>query len=574
LSQATPAGALLVVCLAAALLAPRALNAEALRQPFCGTSSGARFLQTVAAEATLPPGTLLQVLQEPPAVPADYQGTIRYELAVAGDFESIGFEVQTFTELTTYSAERSDSFVNSEGNVISLFAFEGTLDQWLVLPWSWDLDLTSPLVFSELLYIGPDVSPRPIFMPLTLLPRKVPRSKVTRRGARLQYASNLVNIAMPDLYSHQLDNPGSLGFVENEIADFVRGELGDFEYDELGIGLWQNEMTNPGAFHSAAQAGTIYPAYSVYTAAAFFQQGLWKHEIDHNWNFRYDLPRLVGWNAPFDGFHSRGTVAPEPGLLCCSAYPIEKVKGRWRTQWIRDPHPFHPLELFAMGLIDADDVPEMTVFKRQGLRDFAPNEVMRGATRRLSVEQVIEEYGMPAAAAKDYWHALPVVVSEKLLPKQTVSTLNFFLRRMEDPEGKVPGSFDAATGYRLDLRTSVQASELRVPKPPRNVSFPSIDKREIPGLVLTRALPGCIRPGETLVLQGRTTTGAIPALSLLPSNPDYPVLEDPGLASSTFRVEYVPEREDVYQILVEGVWPPAEPLPVKVGPIYVTGECP
>ncbi len=507
-------------------------------------------------------------------VRADYQGTIRYELAVVGDFESIGFEVQTFTDLATYSAERSSSFVSSQGDVISLFTFEGQLDEWLVLPWSWDLDLTSPYVYSELLYIGPETSPRPIFMPITLLPRKVPRSKVTRRGARFQYASNLVNVAMSDLYSGQLDIPGSLGFVENEIADFVRDELGDFEYDELGIGLWQNQMTNAGAFHRSAQAGSIYPAYSVYAGGAFFQQGLWKHEIDHNWNFRYDLPRLVGWQAPYDGAHSRGTVAREPGFLCCSAYPIEKVKGRWRTRWIRDPHPFHPLELFAMGLADADEVPEMIVFKRQNLRDFAPDEVMRGATRKLTVEQVIAEYGMPAAAEKNSWHVLPVVVSDKLLPKQTLSALNFFLRRMEDPDGNVPGSFDAATGYRMDLRTSVQAPEIRVPQPPRNVSFPEIGKREIPGLVLAKPLPGCVRPGETLILQGRTTTGATATLSLLPSNPDYPVLEDSGLASANFRVEYVPEMEDVYQVQVEGVWPPGGPLPVKVGPIYVTSDCP
>lgn len=522
----------------------------------------------------MPPGTLLQVLQDPAVVQAGYTGTIRYELAVAGDFESIGFEVQTFTDLTTYSAQRRDSLVNAEGDVISLFSFEGKLEEWLVLPWSWDLDLTSPLVFSELLYVGPDSTPRPIFMPITLLPRKVPRSKVTRRGARLQYASNLVNVARPDLYSRQLDAPGSLGFVENEIADLVRRELGDFEYDELAIGLWQNEMTNPGAFHRSAQAGSTYPAYSVFTGVAFFQRALWSHEINHNWNFRYDLPRLVGWNAPFDGFHSRGTVAREPGFLCCSAYPIEKVKGRWRTQWIRDTHPFHPLELFAMGLAEADEVPEMIVFKRQDLRDFAPNEVMRGATRKLTIEQVIEAYGMPAAAQKDSWHVLPVIVSETLLPKQTVSALNFFLRRMEDPDRNAPSSFDAATGYRMDLRTGVQAPELRVPKPPRSVSFPAIDRREIPGLVLTQPLPGCIRPGETLVLQGRSTTGAIPTLSLRPSNPDYPVLEAPGLASSTFRVEYVPEKEDVYQVQVEDVWPPGEPLPVKVGPIYVTKDCP
>jgi hypothetical protein len=542
-----------------------------LSYPACGTTAAHPFAPR-AVQAAPPPGTLLLAIQDPPTVDLGFKGRIRYQLAVFGDFETIHFEIQSFTDLRSLSAERRDTYVNPRGEVISWFDYEGTLEEWLVLPWSWDVDLTSPLVFSEVLYLGPQGSEQPIFLPLNVLPRNAPRSKVVRRGARLQYASHLINVALPDLHHNQLDAPPNIGFDPDEVIEVVQRELGDLTHDEFGLGIWQHELTNPGAFH-VSRPGGPGPPYSVYSSVAFSLRGIWTHEVNHNWSFRYDLPRLVGWSAPFDGFHGRGTVAREAGFLCCGGYPKERRGGQWRTTWIRDSHPFHPLELFAMGLIGAHEVPEMFVFERQDLDDFRPYEPLPGPTRRLTVERVIGEYGMPAPATQTHWHAVPVLVSESLLPRKTVSALNYFMRRMEDPEARVPGSFDAATGYRMDLRTSVEAPGLAVPKPPRDVTFPPVGKREIPGIALSRALPGCLVPGEKLLFQGRATTGAIPRLALVPSNPDHPTLEAAELQSRHFSVEWLPLEEDAYQVRVEGVWPRDEPLPVLIGPIYVTADC-
>ncbi|HEX9638420.1 MAG TPA: hypothetical protein VGB99_12840 [Acidobacteriota bacterium] len=544
---------------------------RAIEYPSCGTSAS-ELSGGQAARTQLPAGTLLRALQDPPIVYAGYQGAIRYELAVLGDFTSIDFQIESFTELRRFSAEREERYVNPQGDVISIFAVEGTLEQWLVLPWSWDLDLTSPYVFSELLYLGPPAQQQPIFLPIALLPKTLPHSKVVRVDSRLQIASNLINVAVPDLHRQQLDQLPNLGFEPNQVIDLLEQKLGAFAYDEFGFGLWQHELTNPGAFHSFNLASP-HPPYSLYTSSSFFTRELWKHEVNHNWNFRYDLPRLVGWEAPFDGFHSRGTVAKEAGMLCCSAYPIRKLNSKWRTTWIRDPHPFHPLELFAMGLIDEREVPDMFVFKRQDLRDYYPNEALSGPTRRLSVDQVIAEYGRPAPAAKNDWRVAPVLVSEKLLPKRLISDINFLMRRMEDPEGKVPASFDQATGYLMDLKTTVVRAGHPGLKPPPDVTFPPIEREEIPGITLERALPGCLKPGQTLRLEGRTTTGASPGIALVPSNPDYPTLEAPASQSHQFRVALAPDKEDVYQVRIDGVWPRREPLPVLVGPIYVTPDC-
>jgi hypothetical protein len=50
-------------------------------------------------------------------------------------------------------------------------------------------------------------------------------------------------------------------------------------------------------------------------------------------------------------------------------------------------------------------------------------------------------------------------------------------------------------------------------------------------------------------------------------------LEAPASQSHQFRVALAPDKEDVYQVRIDGVWPRREPLPVLVGPIYVTPDC-
>ncbi|MDX1502962.1 MAG: hypothetical protein R3325_11425 [Thermoanaerobaculia bacterium] len=526
---------------------------------------------SVAARAGhLAPGTLLAVQQKPAAVHFGYSGKIRYrDLAVMGDFETVGFRIDSFTGSRTFSVSRSSRYVNPAGDVISLFDFEGTLEEWVVLPFSRRTDMASPVISSDLLYLGPPGQEQPYFMPVMVLPKKLPRSRVVRHSDRLQYASNLINVAVPGLHRRQLDEPGHLGFEEQEIVEIVASELGGFDYDEIGIGNWQHLLTNSGAYHRNPSPGSGAVPVSYYTSTAFHLWQLWKHEIGHNWNFRYDLPGLVGWEAPFDGAHSRGTVAREPGMLCCSAYPIRRRGGRWQTVWIRDPHPFHPLELFAMGLIPASEVPEMRVFKRQDLRDYRPNEVLRGPTRPLTVEQVVATYGLPEPAAANVWRVAPVVVSETLLPKRWVRALNFYMRRIEDPDGTVPASFDRATRGLLDLQTTIAVPGGSPPAPPKDVTFPEIGKQEVPGVKLSRAIPGCIRPGEKVVVAGRTNGGLpLEAISLVPSNPDTRPVEVPVAADAGggFRVELTPTAEDAYQVLFDPLW--------SAGPVYVTEECP
>lgn len=561
----------IAVRLASALLLVATASFAARRQPACGTPGAG----VARAQAAVPDGTLLTARQDPPVVHFAYRGTLRYrDLAVVGDFESVRFRVESFGGVRTFSVERRTTYVNPAGDVISLFDVAGTLAEWVVVPFNWNVDIASPILFSDLLYLGPEGHEQPIFMPITVLPKKLPRSKVVRRGNRLQYASNIVNVAVPDVERRQLDEPTSLGFSVEEVADAL-GALGDFAYDEIGFGLWQHQLTNPGAFHQNAAGGGL-PPYSFYSSVAFPVFGLWKHEIDHNWNFRYDLPRLVGWHAPFDGAHSRGTVGEEPGLLCCGAYPVRKVAGRWRTVWIPEPHPYSPIELFAMGLIEASAVPEMRVFKRQDLRDYRPGELMKGPSRLLDVERVIAEYGTPPRAAKNSWHVAPVLVSRKLLPKKTLSALNFYMRRIEDPDGTVPESFDRSARGLLDLRTSIEVASGSRPRPPGRVVYPAIGRREIPGVLLDRNLPGCLTPGETLVVAGSTLGGADPdTIALVASNPATPAVQAPlnATAGGRFEVALEPQTEDVYRLRFGDLWPPQEPGDVTAGPIYVTASC-
>ncbi len=556
------------------------------RRPWLECRSAVRNTK-VASAAAMTPGTLLLATQDPPVVHHGYDGTLRFrDIAVLGDFETVDFQIDALSGPTLFSVERQERFVSSLGEVVSLFEVEGTLQEWVSLPWNWDIDVASPVLFTDLLYLGPSGNQRPIYMPLTVLPRSLPRSKVVRVDARLQYASNVVNVAVPDFLERQLEQPGGAGYTPEEVIRTVEELLGPGPYDEYGFGLWHHQMTHPGAFHQNNQQGE--PSYSSFTSAAIPVQALWQHEINHNWNFRYDLPGLVGWEAPFDGFHSRGTVAEEPGFLCCGAYPVRRIAGKWRTTWIRDPHPFHPLELFAMGLVGREEVPELRVFKRQDLPDHRPGEVMRGPSRQLIVDRVIEEYGQPEPAASRVWRVAPVIVSDRLLPKKILSKLNFYMRRIEDPDGTVPGSFDRLTGGRMDLQTTIATGGRRSARAPRRVAYPEIGTREIPGVSLERPLLGCLEVGEALVIEGRTALGTVPDVALVPSNPDSERVEVAAtpLSGGRFRAVLTPAVEDLHRVVIGPVLPTEgtdrrrskvdlelRPGQVRFGPIYVTSDC-
>lgn len=544
--------------------------ASGSRRPWLECATGKS--SAASRSAALAPGALLGAIQTPEVVHYAFEGPVQFELAVMGDFESIGFRIDSFEGTRTFSAERQSSFINAQGQVVSRFEVEGTLAEWIVLPppFSWNVDVTVPILPLDLLYLGPEGNEQPIFLPLTVLPKKLPGSKIVRRNKRFQYGSNVVNVAISDLHARQLDQLGSLGFEPEAVVALVEEELGPTEYDEYGFGLWQHNLTNTGAFHRNRGAGEW--SMSLYGSNVIPVFGLWKHEIGHNWNFYYDLPRLVGWDAPYDGAHSRGPLAEDPGLLCGSAYPVRKVDGKWRTVWIRDRHPFHPLELFAMGLLEPSEVPETIVFKRQNQRDFHPDLRIRGPRRSFAIEELIEEYGMPKGAGKKVWRVAPVIVSAKLLPRKLLSRINFFMRRIEDPEGEAPGSFDRSTGGRMDLKTSIETGDRRRARPPRKVTFPPIGKNEIPGITLSKSVPTCIEVGDELVVEGSTDSGEIPDLVMIPSNPASREI-GPQLSATNgggFRAVFSPNTDDDYRLELGAL---DDRLPLRFGPIYVTDRC-
>ena len=217
----------------------------------------------------------------------------------------------------------------------------------------------------------------------------IPRSEVVVVDSGAQYASNVINIVMPGFGDGRV-TAGPHGF---ELAAATRQTLRYVadNYDAMVFIPTANAVADYGAFHqnvrntvrginitpfdqSSAYGGSrSLQSVELYTAAFGAQYEDSNHEMAHQWGINFDWSRIAGISR---AGHQPGTHSPlwtgGESLVGAVLWPNRRVRttaSGFAVEATPAPVHYHPLELYAMGVLPADKVPDFGVFEDQAQFD-------------------------------------------------------------------------------------------------------------------------------------------------------------------------------------------------------------
>jgi hypothetical protein len=372
---------------------------------------------------------------------------------------------------------------------------------------------------------------------LRLRSAAIPKTRVVRINDRVQYSSHVVNIVVPwdglsvfrlpgeqiaeEFYRHFTDSYEELAFVPARTywsPNF--GARHQFVYNDIeGIGL---SLIDERRHYADSR---VLRDWIFYIRGDLQSNFLSLHETGHNWGWFISLFDAAG--VPLSGstdcagleYDGTSVHAPVFGdehtfLSQCLLSPlyISRRSDEWRITKAPRPFTYHPLMLYAMGLLDAGDVPPMYLGSDQGSMPGAePGRRVRGEFTEVTMDDVLRHYGeRRGPAVPPVWRRATIVVSpERLLSKKDLRWFNFFAKRISDPDvtgvESITGvpSIETATLGMVDVLTEIRPrSHPRIPGA-FEVSYPQLGKRDIPGLKLKKKLETRFASGRSHILAGR-----------------------------------------------------------------------
>lgn len=383
---------------------------------------------------------------------------------------------------------------------------------------------------------------------LPVAPLNLPVSRVERIHDSMQYASHVVNIVVHGFGAERIEGD-DYAFALHEVTQAFYEFFPDI-YDSIAVvpaeqhpsarfGAYHWNVRNPikglgnDEFDHTASFGSRGALRSVefYRDARFTATWTSNHEIGHQWADYWD------WTGITNGIERKGwepgghtpLLFPGEVLLGAILRPIRRVAladGGDESEDIsyaieRTPAPsvFHPTILYRMGLIGAEEVPEMVVFQDQGQfeEEFATapaiGTAVEGETTAVHIGDILGQHGTRSGPVDDSWRRVTIVVSrERLLSPEEMDYWNFFAARHEARSGATTFGgmppFHEATGGRATLDTTVERFDGSriVNDPPLQVSNVPIDPGEFRGVQLDAEIPGSMTVGQTITFAGAITS--------------------------------------------------------------------
>ena len=292
-------------------------------------------------------------------------------------------------------------------------------------------------------------------------------------------------------------------------------------------GLGRDEFDYTDFFGSRGALRSV----EFYRDARFTATWISNHEIGHQWADYWD------WTEITDGIERKGwepgghtpLLFPGEVLLGAVLRPIRRVAradgsddsegASYVIERTPAPSVFHPTVLYRMGLIGAEEVPEMVVFEDQGQfeEEFATapaiGTAVEGGTTAVHISDILGQHGTRSGPVDDSWRRVTIVVSRnELISAEEMDYWNFFAARHEARSGATTfggmPAFHEATGGRATLDTTVERFDGSriVNDPPLQVSNVPIDPGEFRGVRLDAEIPGSMRVGQTLTFAGAITS--------------------------------------------------------------------
>ena len=387
---------------------------------------------------------------------------------------------------------------------------------------------------------------------LPIVPLNLPESRVVKIGDSMQYASHVVNMVVGGFGNERVGGD-DYDFELQEVTKAFYEVFPDV-YDSIAIvtaeqhpsskfsayhwnarnpieGLGRDEFDYTDYFGSRGALRSV----EFYRDAQFTATWISNHEIGHQWADYWD------WTAITEGIERKGwgpgshtpLLFPGEALLGAVLRPIRRVAragggdedegASYVIERTPAPSVYHPTVLYRMGLIGAEEVPEMVVFEDQAQFDeesaTAPGigTAVEGETTTVHISDILGQHGTRSGPVDDAWRRVTIVVSRNaLLSPEEMDYWNFFAARHEARSGAttfggMPAFFEA-TGGRATLDTTVERYDGSriVNVPPLQVSDVPIDPGEFRGVQLADEIPGSMTVGETIMFAGAITSSDAP----------------------------------------------------------------
>lgn len=474
-------------------------------------------------------GELLSFEQDPPLVPADYSGPIVFRnFEVVGDVDTLEFrraDAASYPEIWRRVTTRSVG-----GRLVSVF--EPT---WSARHLDAVMSRSAFGFDGPGLYWGAIASPATgatSYIYLRMALGGVPASPVVRINDRVQYASNVVNLVVRGFGDARV-NGGVRAFELSDVANLFYESFDD-QYDVLALVPQATPAGDYGAFHKNVQnrvtglnlplidqassygsAGALQgiEVYSGVTAARFAETN---HEMAHQWGSSFDWSRIAGITR---AGHEPSAHAPlwtgGETLLSGVLSGTRRVHGSAGGYDIeRTPAVgFHPLDLYAMGVLPERDVPDFGVFVDQSQLDAMVPDIGKrliGQARRITIGDVVREHGVREGPVPRRWRRATILISrDRLASQQEMDYWNFFAARLADRNRRGTADADGYVPFRVATHDAVTLSTAIVPR--RGAALPPVLDTDTPafagsdwrGVSFTSPVPSRFTANEDVVLTGR-----------------------------------------------------------------------
>lgn len=630
--SSTPRRLLAVLCACAALGASAALSErasapriaaqidEADRDRFASMACGTRPADRVRGEAVdepIPDGAPVSFVQAPAVLSPAHEGEVRLRaLTMAGDVETLRFRrwdadpvagpVETWPRVGTDAVA---------GRLVSLFEPAWPNDvvrqRLRSAMRGWDY----PAVYWGAIVIGPDEAPVEHAVYLRLSSTAMPRAAVVRLDDSAQYASHVVNLVVPDFGATRV--AASRDFVESLVTRRFYEIFGD-DYDTIAIVPQEGHFASYWAYHRPVQNAVrgigldLFDETSRYGSRGRLQGvqvflGPWfatarttNHEFAHQWGHYFAWDRIMalaraGWEPDV---HTP-LVAPAETYIGALLRGTRRVgtaaDGGFRIERVPAPVRHHPLELYAMGLLAPEDVPEVIVFEDQaqlgpGLVTPAEGTPISGPFRRITVNDLLAAHGPRSGPVPGEWRRALVLVSrDGLASPEEMDYWNFFAARLEDPHRTGVASYEGYVSIErsTDGRVDLQARLVPAVHPPveqvHDVDFPPFGVRDCPDVVFEQPVPSHYVVREAVSLAARVLVRDRDYSQALlrfwkagGTSDDAVSFWEPVSPSGSLtpRLVFREGEEGLYRLELFLFWPDAEPQHPRCSLTVVTVEAP
>ena len=401
---------------------------------------------------------------------------------------------------------------------------------------------------------------------LNMRPPGIPASPVTAINGTVQFSSHVVNMWIPGFGDSRV-NGGNKDLNLAAITNAFYQHFTD-DYDVISVVSQVNQLPGYGGFHRAVRNdilgiglpffdnSAVYGSSGVLQGVEFYPHSLWAlnatmlHETGHQWGEYSQVwdplgPTLAPTTLDRKG-HEPDVHTPlltPGGLIYGAVLEAERRVGTAALSAashapgyvIERTMPlitFNPLTLYRMGHLTAAALPTYQVFANQGQFDEDTSTAPEVGTA------VVGDHYQVAGAdfiAADGARSGPVVTQIRraviyvsragLVSKGEMDILNYFAARFASTEGvtswdRYPSFFEA-TGGKAKMTTAITprpaptttslggrvvAATPITPGP--TVAYAPVATTALIGVRLDKAIPGRIKVGETVELEGQMTLTA------------------------------------------------------------------